>query len=69
MPNIPLTERVLSEAKSADIDVSQAAEAGLVGAMADRHAERWLKENAETIESYNAYVEQHGLPLEKYRRF
>jgi antitoxin CcdA len=69
MPNIPLTERLPSEAKRADIDVSQAAEAGLARAVADARAERWLKENVEAIESYNAYVEQHGLPLEKYRMF
>ncbi|PQV48761.1 type II toxin-antitoxin system CcdA family antitoxin [Paraburkholderia sp. BL21I4N1] len=69
MTNSPLTEKLLSEAKSLGIDVSQVAEAGLARAVADRRAERRLKENAEAIESYNAYVEQHGLPLEKYRMF
>jgi antitoxin CcdA len=69
MTNIQPDEKLLSEAKSLSIDVSQVAEAGLARAVADARAERWLKENVEAIESYNAYVEQHGLPLEKYRMF
>ena len=28
----------------------------------------WRAENKEAIEAINAYVEEHGLPLEKYRR-
>lgn len=69
MTNIQPDEKPLSEAKSLGIDVSQATEAGLARAVADARAERWLKENAEAIESSNAYVEQHGLPFEKYRMF
>ena len=69
MTNISPDEKLLSEAKSLGIDVSQVAEAGLARAVADARAERWLKENVGAIESYNAYVEQHGLPLEKYRMF
>lgn len=30
---------------------------------------RWLEENAEAIRSWNAWVEEHGLPLEEYRMF
>jgi antitoxin CcdA len=41
----------------------------VLAASGDRRAELWRKENAEAIESYNTYVEQHGLPLEKYRMF
>lgn len=33
--------------------------------LADRR-EFWLKENAGVIESSNAYMEQHSLPLAKY---
>jgi len=29
--------------------------------------QQWLKENAEAIKSSNMYVEQHGLPLAKYK--
>jgi antitoxin CcdA len=37
-------------------------------ATADRAA-CWLRENAEAIRSYNAYVEAHGLPLARFRQF
>ncbi|CAE6727334.1 type II toxin-antitoxin system CcdA family antitoxin [Paraburkholderia nemoris] len=69
MTNIPLTEKLLSEAKSLGIDPSQATEGRLARAAADRRAEQWLKENAEAIGSYNAYVELHGLLLKKYQMF
>ncbi|MFA7668886.1 MAG: type II toxin-antitoxin system CcdA family antitoxin, partial [Burkholderiaceae bacterium] len=32
-------------------------------------SELWLAENQEAIESSNAYVEKHGLPLAKHRMF
>ena len=32
-------------------------------------AEQWVHHNREAIESSNAYVEAHGLPLEKVRQF
>ena len=65
--NASLSESLLSEAKELRINVSQAAEAGLAKAVAEKRAERWLKENREAIESSNASVDRHGLPLEKYR--
>lgn len=67
--NVSLPEDLLVEAKSLRINVSQAAEFGVARAVADKRAEIWLKENYEAIESSNAYVEKHGLPLEKYRMF
>lgn len=30
---------------------------------------QWLEENAEAIKSWNEWVQEHGLPLEKYRLF
>lgn len=67
--NVSLAEDLLSEAKELRINVSQAAEVGLAKAVAERRAERWLKENRDAIESSNAFVDKHGLPLEKYRMF
>jgi len=67
--NVSLSESLLSEAKDLRINVSQAAEAGLAKAVAEKRAERWLKENREAIESSNAFVDKHGLPLDKYRMF
>jgi antitoxin CcdA len=67
--NVSLPEDLLAEAKALKINISQAAEAGVVQAIARTRSERWLGENQEAIESSNAFVEKHGLPLAKYRMF
>lgn len=67
--NVSLTENLLSEAKALHINISHAAEAGLAQAIAHRRTELWLKENKEAIDSSNAFVDDHGLPLAKYRMF
>ena len=67
--NVSLAEGLLAEAKALHINVSQAAEAGVAKAVAEKRAELWLQENREAIESSNAYVEKHGLPLEKFKMF
>jgi len=67
--NVSLAENLLAEAKELRINVSQAAEAGVAKAVAEKRSELWLKDNWEAIESSNAYVEQYGLPLDKYRMF
>ncbi|WP_233810300.1 type II toxin-antitoxin system CcdA family antitoxin [Paraburkholderia sp. HP33-1] len=64
-----LSEALLSEARDLGVDITQAAETGLVKAVSDKRAELWLKENEEAIASSNAYVEQHGLPLDEFRMF
>jgi len=67
--NVTLGETLLAEAKSLNINISQAAEAGLVRAVAERRAELWLAENRDALDSSNAYVEANGLPLARYRGF
>ena len=67
--NVTLAESLLVEAKELRINVSQAAEAGIAKAVADRRAEIWLKENAKAFDCWNNYVEKSGLPLERYRNF
>ena len=67
--NVSLGEALLAEAKALRINISQAAEAGVARAVAEKRAELWLQENREAIESSNAFVEKHGLPLARYRGF
>jgi len=69
--HVTLAEALLAEAKakSLNINISQAAEAGLARAVTERRAELWLAENREALESSNAYVEESGLPLARYRKF
>jgi antitoxin CcdA len=65
--NVSLDEALLAEANALNINVSQAAEAGLARAVAERRAELWLAQNKEALDGWNAYVEEHGLPLAQYR--
>lgn len=37
--------------------------------MARKRVEAWLAENRQVLESSNAFVEAHGLPLARYRNF
>jgi len=67
--NVSLSETVLAEAKALRINISQAAESGVVRAVAERRAELWVAENAKAFECWNDYVEKNGLPLAKYRSF
>jgi antitoxin CcdA len=67
--NVSLAANLLTEAKALNVNVSQAAEAGLAAAVAERRAALWLQVNQAALESSNAYVEQNGLPLAKHRQF
>jgi antitoxin CcdA len=69
LTNLSLDQGLLSEARSFGVNLSQAAEAGLRRAVKDAKAEAWKRENAKAIEASNRWVEENGLPLEKYRPF
>ena len=60
---------LLLEARDLGIDLDKVCDTALAAATEQVREERWLVENAEAIASSNAYVEEHGLPLEKYRMF
>ncbi len=67
--NLSIDAKVLADAKALDINVSRAAETGIVEAVRAEKNKRWLAENREALESSNAWVEMNGLPLAKYRQF
>ena len=67
--SVSLAEPLLAEARALGINVSQAAEDGLVRAVLAKRDEAWARENWEAIQSSNDYVEKHGLPLARYRMF
>lgn len=67
--NLTLAAGLVAEARALGINVSQAAEVGIAAAVAQRRQERWLAENRSALESSNAFVEQHGLPLARHRNF
>ena len=67
--HISLPSELIEEARRLYIDISKACEQGLELQVAKSRAERWQEENREAIEYWNAYVDEHGLPLAKYRQF
>ena len=67
--NVSLAGPLLAEAKQLRINISQAAEAGVARAVAEKRAELWVAENQKAFECWNAYAEKNGLPLGKYRNF
>jgi antitoxin CcdA len=67
--NVSLPTALLAEAKQLGINVSDACEAGLNQRVAQMRRERWLQDNREAIDSYNARIEKDGLTLARYRQF
>jgi len=67
--NVTLPSDLVAEAKRLGVNVSQACEAGLQDRVAEARRQRWLAENSEAIEAYNARIERDGLTLARYRRF
>ena len=67
--NVSLDKALVAEAAELGVDVSAACEAGLAAETREARKRKWQEENREAIESTNAYVREHGLPLAKYRQF
>ena len=67
--NVSIGQALIEEARVLNVNISQAAEAGLKAALAAKRSELWVQENRSAIESSNTYVAEKGLPLAKYRGF
>ena len=67
--NVTLPETLLRDAREMGINLSQACERGLAGAVAEERRRRWLQENREAMDAWNDHVAQRGLPLAAYRQF
>jgi antitoxin CcdA len=67
--NVSLNPSLLEQARELSVNVSQACERGLEDEVRKARAAAWLEANQAALESSNAYVEKHGLPLARYRLF
>ena len=67
--NVSLDPILVEEAKTLGVNVSRACEAGLVAEVKAIRQTQWVETNWEAIQSSNAWVAEHGLPLAKYRIF
>lgn len=67
--NISLSAELVDDAKRFGINVSEACQTGLAAEVKRAREERWLLDNRDAIDSYNAWVAENGLPLSEYRQF
>lgn len=67
--NVSLPIHLIEEARRLNINISQACEQGLGEQVRKSIREAWIAENRVAIEASNAWVEEHGLPLARYRQF
>ena len=67
--NLSIDADLLAEAKALSVNISRAAEHGIADAVRKEKERAWKEENREAIESSNRWVEEHGLPLARYRQF
>jgi len=67
--NLSIDSALIDEAKTLDVNVSRVCEDALREHIRAEKGARWLKDNKAAFEASNAYVAEHGLPLERYRLF
>src|SRR5262245_23254874 len=67
--NLSLPVDLVRRAKAAGLNLSQVVERALVAAIREAEQERWLSENEQAIEQYNAFVERHGVFGDDLRQF
>lgn len=67
--SMSLDSAILDEARQLGINLSQAAESGLVAAIRAERARLWRAENAGAIADYNAFIAAGGVPLADRRKF
>ena len=67
--NLTLDATLVAEARALELNLSEAAEAGLRAAVARARTDRCREENAGALASSNAWVEANGLPLASHRPF
>lgn len=67
--NVTLDAALVAEARALGISISRSANEGLERAVRQARAVHWQEENRAALEAYNAYVAEHGLPLDRYRQF
>ena len=67
--NVTMPVALVEEAKSLGINISQACEAGLSQHVAATKAQKWRSDNREAIESFNAWVAEHGMPFDEFRQY
>jgi antitoxin CcdA len=67
--NVTLPVELVAEAKTLQVNVSQACESGLARAVMGARRLRWLEDNKGAIEAHNVMIERDGPILDEFRQF
>ncbi len=66
--NLSLSIDLVQRAKALALNLSEVVERALEKAIVEAEQARWLAENENAIDYYNAFVEKHGLFGEEFRQ-
>ena len=66
--NLSVSAELLDQAKALEINLSATLERALEEEVRARRRERWLAENREAIQGYNAWVAEHGVFSAMFRK-
>ena len=67
--SMTLDAALLDEARAMGVNLSRAAEEGILLQVRAERARRWKEDNAEAIADYNRWIEENGVPLSQFRKF
>jgi antitoxin CcdA len=67
--SMTLDASLLDEARALGVNLSRAAEDGILAQVRAARVKRWKEENAEAIVDYNKWIEENGVPLQRFRKF
>ncbi len=67
--NLSLPMDLVRRAKALGLNLSRVVERALAAAIREAEQGRWLSENEQAIEQYNAFVERHGAFSDDFRAF
>lgn len=67
--NVTLPTDLVERARALNVNVSQACQTGLAGAVESAGERQWNAENADWIAAHRRWVEANDFPPERYRLF
>jgi antitoxin CcdA len=67
--SMTLDAALLDEARALGVNLSRAAEEGILAQVRAARAKRWKEDNAADIAAYNRWIDENGVPLAQFRKF
>ena len=67
--NLSIRADLVARAKKLGLNLSAVVDSALEDAIRAAEREKWLDENRDAIDEYNAHVAKHGLFSDDWRRF